>query len=96
MAKVAAPRSPEEWEVLRYELSSFVCEGEYERGLERVLSSYLANLDKLKQKPPAKASLALEWKPPKRAVEVIPPRDLLPVSLPATFALTTSFPPDDR
>src|SRR5207248_5196376 len=54
------------------------------------------NLAKLKAKPPQKASLALEWKPPKRPAEVIPQRCLLPVSQPETFVVTTPFPPDDR
>jgi hypothetical protein len=42
------------------------------------------------------SSIVLEWKVPKRAFEVIPRRNLLPVSLPETFVLTTPFPPDDR
>jgi hypothetical protein len=41
VAKVGAPQTDEEWAVLRYELQSFVCDGEYGRGLERILSSYL-------------------------------------------------------
>jgi hypothetical protein len=44
VAKVSEPQTPEQWAVLRYELSSFVCDGEYRRGLERVLDTYLANL----------------------------------------------------
>ena len=44
VAKVLDPRTPQEWDVLRYELSSFVCEGEYRRGLEQILSTYLTNL----------------------------------------------------
>ena len=49
VAKILDPHSPEEWAVLRYELEFFVCEGEYRRGLERILSTYLANLDKPEQ-----------------------------------------------
>ncbi len=46
---VGAPTSDEEWDILRYELGNFVCKGEYERGLERILSSYLANLGEDRQ-----------------------------------------------
>lgn len=46
VAEVGQPNSTEEWDVLRYELSTFVCEGQYQVGLERILSTYLANLDK--------------------------------------------------
>lgn len=49
VAKVIEPHTPEEWAVLRYELESFVCEGEYKAGLERILGTYLANLDKAEQ-----------------------------------------------
>lgn len=43
------PQTDKDWEVVRYELRSFVCEGEYYRGLERILSSFLANLANPKQ-----------------------------------------------
>lgn len=49
VTKVMDPRTEQEWEVLRYELSSFVCDGEYRAGLERVLSSYLAHLNQPSQ-----------------------------------------------
>jgi Protein of unknown function (DUF1592)/Protein of unknown function (DUF1588)/PA14 domain/Protein of unknown function (DUF1595)/Cytochrome C oxidase, cbb3-type, subunit III len=42
------------------------------------------------------SSVVLEWKAPRRAFEVIPRRNLLPVSMPETFVLTPPFPPDDR
>lgn len=46
---VADPQTPEEWDVLRYELSSFVCDGEYREGLHRILATFLAHLGKPKQ-----------------------------------------------
>ncbi len=42
------------------------------------------------------SSIALEWKVPRRAFEVIPRRNLVPLQMPETFVLTTAFPPDDR
>ena len=41
---VAAPGNERAWRVLRYELSSFVCTGEYQKGLDRILSSYVTAL----------------------------------------------------
>lgn len=49
VTKVQDPQTQQEWDVLRYELSSFVCDGEYHAGLERVLSSYLAHLNQPSQ-----------------------------------------------
>ena len=46
---VGDPEKPEQWDVLRYELTAFVCEGEYRSGLVRVLSTYLGHLAKPKQ-----------------------------------------------
>ncbi|MFK7819721.1 MAG: DUF1592 domain-containing protein, partial [Planctomycetaceae bacterium] len=46
------------------------------------------------EQPPAKITLA--WVPPKGIEEVIPARNLVPASVPATFALQTKLPPDDR
>ncbi len=45
VAKISEPETDGEWDVLRYELSTFVCEGEYERGLERILDTYLKNVE---------------------------------------------------
>jgi hypothetical protein len=42
------------------------------------------------------SSIALEWKLPRRAYEVIPQRNLAPSDYPETFVLLTPFPPDDR
>ncbi len=49
VAKVVDPTTPEQWSVLRYELETFVCEGEYQRGLERILDTYLSNLGQPEQ-----------------------------------------------
>ena len=49
VAQVGAPQTPEEWQVLNYELRSFVVEGEYEAGLDRILRSYLSHLDRESQ-----------------------------------------------
>lgn len=38
---VDRPGDTKQWKVLEYELASFVCEGEYEHGLERILASYV-------------------------------------------------------
>src|SRR5258708_39578789 len=49
VAQVINPSAPEEWNVLHYELSHFVCEGEYQRGLQLILTTYLANINATKQ-----------------------------------------------
>src|SRR5690606_30747177 len=43
-AKVSDGRTAEELRTLRYELETFVCEGQYESGLRRILETYLQNL----------------------------------------------------
>lgn len=35
--------------MLRYELETFVCDGQYEKGLEHILSTYLKNIDQAQQ-----------------------------------------------
>jgi hypothetical protein len=53
--------------------------------------------DSKTSKPKAvKASVALEWRPPQRAAEVIPQRNLAPARFPETLVVATPFPPDDR
>ena len=49
VAKVVRPETSHQWEVLQWELQSFVCDGEYERGLERILDSFLTNLGQSQQ-----------------------------------------------
>ena len=46
---ILEPKTQEEWNVLRYELESFVCDGEYQQGLERLLSTFTENLARSKQ-----------------------------------------------
>lgn len=36
-------------DVLRYELETFVCEGQYERGMAHILETYLSNIDQAQQ-----------------------------------------------
>ncbi len=48
------------------------------------------------KKPPAPASVALLWKLPHRALEVVPQRYLSPGRSAEAFAVATPFPPDDR
>ncbi len=64
---------------------------EFSKGVQGV-----NNLKKLKEKPPLKASLSLEWKRPKLTAEVIPQRSLFPAISPETFVTAAPFPPDDR
>ncbi len=46
--------------------------------------------------PPIKAAVALEWKPPHGAAEVIPQRYLRAGDAPTSFAPSVALPPDDR
>jgi hypothetical protein len=41
--------TPEELKTLRFELKTFVCEGEYAKGLEKILRTFLTNLDRPEQ-----------------------------------------------
>jgi hypothetical protein len=41
--------TPEELKTLRFELKTFVCEGEYSKGLEKVLRTFIGNLDRPEQ-----------------------------------------------
>jgi hypothetical protein len=48
-AQVVWPETEQQWDVLRWELHSFVCDGQYARGLERILDSFLTNLSQAQQ-----------------------------------------------
>jgi len=52
--------------------------------------------EKAKQRPPAKASVALWWKRPFGVEEPIPAPQLSPTWAPDAFVCATRFPPDDR
>jgi len=47
--KVAPITTEQEWEVARWELQHFVCEGSYYTGLKKILDSFLDHLDQPKQ-----------------------------------------------
>lgn len=49
VAKVVRPETDYQWDVLEWELKSFICEGEYKRGLERILDSFVTNLTQAQQ-----------------------------------------------
>jgi hypothetical protein len=49
VAEVKGGRSEAELRTLNYELRTFVCQGQYEVGLRKVLDTYLANLGKTEQ-----------------------------------------------
>ena len=44
VATVTDEQTEEELRTLRYELETFVCEGEYENGMRRILEAYINNL----------------------------------------------------
>ncbi|MGO1266052.1 BREX system P-loop protein BrxC [Brachybacterium paraconglomeratum] len=49
VTNVDRPEGSNQWDVLRYELDSFVCEGEYEHGIERILDSYIGHRNRTTQ-----------------------------------------------
>lgn len=49
VAKVGNPEDQKAWSTLEWELRSFVCKGEYERGLERILDQFLSHLSQDQQ-----------------------------------------------
>lgn len=49
VAKVKNPEDESDWATLEWELRSFVCEGEYERGLEKILREFLSHLGQNEQ-----------------------------------------------
>ena len=51
VAEVKDDQSSQALKTLRYELQTFVCDGEYEKGLEKILSTYLRNLNDDHEQP---------------------------------------------
>ncbi|WNZ28441.1 MAG: BREX system P-loop protein BrxC [Candidatus Bathyarchaeota archaeon] len=49
VANVNDEKTSQAMAILRYELETFVCEGEYERGLEHILETYLMNIEQAQQ-----------------------------------------------
>lgn len=49
VASVNDERTRKALEVLRYELETFVCDGQYQKGLEHILFTYLKNIDQAQQ-----------------------------------------------
>ncbi len=49
VAKVTSGHSESETQTLRYEVASFVCDGQYAQGMGRILRTYLGYLDKPEQ-----------------------------------------------
>ena len=51
VAEVKDDQSAQALKTLRYELQTFVCDGEYEAGLDKILSAYLRNLSSDHEQP---------------------------------------------
>lgn len=51
VAEVSEDHSEGAQAILRYELESFVCDGQYEKGLETMLDKFLVNLDSKSEQP---------------------------------------------
>lgn len=49
VAQVGVPSDDQGWKILRHELESFVADGEYGAGLDRILSTYLSHLGRESQ-----------------------------------------------
>lgn len=49
VAKIGRPEDEKGWATLRFELEHFVCKGQYEAGLERILSGFLAHMSQPEQ-----------------------------------------------
>ena len=55
-ARITGHSNAKELDELRGELSTFVCEGQYADGIQRILQSYLSNLSQTSQRPHGSAA----------------------------------------
>lgn len=69
VAEVMDPSSEHEVSTLRQELETFVCEGQYATGLDRIRSAYLTNLRREEQpavwvsgRSPITGSVSTRWR----------------------------------
>jgi hypothetical protein len=51
VAEVSEDHSEAAQSILRYELETFVCDGQYEKGLESILDKFLMNLNSKTEQP---------------------------------------------
>jgi cytochrome c553 len=80
-----------------YKASIFLLGGRlYPVRLEFAKAKLGVQMKKKGKQPAIKASIALEWKRPHRAQEVVPDRHLSPQQSAEVLVVTTPFPPDDR
>ena len=49
VAHVNDERTRQAMDVLRYELETFVCDGQYEKGIAHILETFLKNIDQAQQ-----------------------------------------------
>lgn len=49
VARVGVDQSAQALDILRYELTTFVCDGQYEKGMAHILETYLKNIDQSDQ-----------------------------------------------
>ena len=49
VASVNDEKNDQALAVLRYELETFVCDGQYEKGMSHILETYLKNVDQAQQ-----------------------------------------------
>ena len=56
VAEVSEDHSEAAQSILRYELETFVCDGQYEKGMETILDKFLLNLGSRTEQPDRKST----------------------------------------